>query len=60
MAVRVRDALAHVYLCNRHGYQRVLSVGIKRPERESDHFHLVPMLRMRGVIPPLPQYIFMA
>jgi hypothetical protein len=24
------------------------------------HLHLVPRLRMRGAIPPLPQYVFMA
>jgi len=24
------------------------------------HFHLVPRLKMRGAMPPLPQYIFMA
>jgi len=24
------------------------------------HLHLVPMLRMRGAIPPLSQYVFMA
>jgi len=23
------------------------------------HFHLVPRSRMRGAIPPLPQYVFM-
>jgi len=23
------------------------------------HVHLVPRLRMRGAIPPLPQYVFM-
>jgi len=24
------------------------------------HLHLVPKSRMRGAIPPLPQYVFMA
>jgi hypothetical protein len=33
---------------------------IKRPGHEADHSHLVSRLRMRGAIPPLPQYVFMA
>jgi hypothetical protein len=38
-----------------------LSLGIKRPVREADHSpHLVPRSRMRGAIPPLHQYVFMA
>jgi hypothetical protein len=40
---------------------RALSLGLKRPEREADHsIHLVPSSRMRGTIPPLRQYAFMA
>jgi hypothetical protein len=36
-------------------------LAVKRPRRETDHsLHLVPRSRMRGVISPLPQYIFMA
>jgi hypothetical protein len=32
-----------------------LSLGVKRPGRETDHSpHLVPRSRMRGGIPPLP------
>jgi len=32
-----------------------LSPGVKRPgEKLNTHFHLVPELRMRGAIPPLP------
>jgi hypothetical protein len=39
----------------------VLSLGVKRPAREADHsLHLVPMSRMSGAIPPLPQCAFMA
>jgi hypothetical protein len=38
-----------------------LSVGAKLPGREADHSpHLVPRSGMRGAIPPLPQYVFMA
>jgi hypothetical protein len=38
-----------------------LSLGVQRPEREVDHSpHLVPRLRLRGAIPPLPQSVFMA
>jgi hypothetical protein len=33
--------------------------GVKRPGREA-HLHLVPRSRMRGAIPPLPQYVFTA
>jgi len=36
-----------------------LSLEVKRPKRETDHLHLAPSLRMRGAIPPLPQYVFM-
>jgi hypothetical protein len=36
------------------------SLGAKRPGREADHSpHLLPRSRMRGAIPPLPQYAFM-
>jgi hypothetical protein len=34
------------------------SPGVKRSGCE-DHFHLVPRSRMRGAVPPLPQYTFM-
>jgi hypothetical protein len=35
--------------------------SVKRPKREADtRIHLVPRSRMRGAIPPLPQYVFMA
>jgi hypothetical protein len=34
-------------------------MGVKRPGREADILHLVPRSRMCGVIPPLPQYVFM-
>jgi len=38
-----------------------LSLGVKRPRCEADHSpHPVPRSRMRGVIPPLAQYAFMA
>jgi hypothetical protein len=38
-----------------------LSLGVERPGREDDHsHHLVPRSRMRGAIPPLPQYTLMA
>jgi hypothetical protein len=33
----------------------ILFSGVKRPGRETDHFCLVPKLRMRGAIPPLTQ-----
>jgi hypothetical protein len=37
-----------------------LSFGVKRPVREADDsLHLVPRLRMRGAVSPLPQYVFM-
>jgi hypothetical protein len=32
-----------------------LSLGVKRPGRESENFHLVPRLRKRGAIPPPPK-----
>jgi len=31
---------------------RIISLGIKWPRRESDHSHLLPMLRMRGALSP--------
>jgi hypothetical protein len=37
-----------------------VSLGVKRPGREADHFHQVPRSRIRGTIPPFPQYAFMA
>jgi hypothetical protein len=38
-----------------------LSPGVKRPGHEADHSpNLVPKLRMRGAIHPLPKYICMA
>jgi hypothetical protein len=38
-----------------------LSLEVKRPEREADHSPPSSAeSRMRGAIPPLPQYIFMA
>jgi hypothetical protein len=37
-----------------------VSLGVKRLGREADHSHLVPRPRMRGAIPPLPQYVLMA
>jgi hypothetical protein len=39
---------------------RALSLGVKWPERESDHSPLVPRSRIRGTTPPLHQYVFMA
>jgi hypothetical protein len=36
------------------------SLGVKRPEREANNFHLAPMLRMSAAIPPLPLYVFVA
>jgi len=33
---------------------RVLSLVIKRPVREADHMHLMPRLRIREALPPLP------
>jgi len=36
-------------------------IPVQRPEREAAiYLHLVPRLRMRGGIPPLPQCVFMA
>jgi len=37
-----------------------LSPVVKRPGREADYHHLVPMLTTRGAIPPLSQYAFIA
>jgi hypothetical protein len=38
-----------------------LSSRVKRPGSEADRsLHLVPRLRMRGPIPPLPECVFMA
>jgi hypothetical protein len=43
------------------GKTGVLSLGVKRPERElTTHLDLVPRSRMRGALPPLSQYAFMA
>jgi hypothetical protein len=36
----------------------LLNEGIKRPEREADHYHLVPRLRKRGAINPHLQPLF--
>jgi hypothetical protein len=38
----------------------VISAGVKLSGREIEHLHLVPSLRMRGAIPPLLEYLFMA
>jgi len=35
-------------------------LGVKRPEREVDHLHLVPRSRIRGAIRPLLHYAFLA
>jgi hypothetical protein len=38
-----------------------LSLGVKLPGRETDHSPpSIAKVRMRGAIPPLPQYAFMA
>jgi hypothetical protein len=37
-----------------------LSLGVKWLGREVDHIHLVPRSRIRGAIPILPHYVFMA
>jgi hypothetical protein len=37
-----------------------LSLGVKLPEREAVHIHLMPRSRMRRAVPSLPQYAFMA
>jgi len=38
-----------------------LTPGVKQPGREATtDVHLMPSLRMRGAIPPLPQYVFIA
>jgi hypothetical protein len=38
-----------------------LSLGVNRRGVElTTHLHLVPRSRIRGAIPPLPQYVFMA
>jgi hypothetical protein len=38
-----------------------MDFGGKVQRRETDHYpHLVPGLKMRGTIPPLPHYVFMA
>jgi hypothetical protein len=34
--------------------------GVKRPERDVDHLHVAPMLRIGGAVPLLPLYAFMA
>jgi len=31
-----------------------------RSVKPTSHLHLLPRLRIRGSIPPLPQYVFMA
>jgi hypothetical protein len=40
--------------------QAVPTPGVKRQWRETCHSLLVPRLSMRGSIPPVPQYVFMA
>jgi hypothetical protein len=43
------------------GVPGALSLGIKWPVHKANHsLHLVPRSRMRGTIPPLHQYAFMA
>jgi hypothetical protein len=39
---------------------RALSLGVKRPRREADHSppSSAEVKRIRGAIPPLPQYVF--
>jgi hypothetical protein len=38
-----------------------MGTGGSFPGNEAEHsLHLVPRSRMRGAIPPLPQYVFMA
>jgi hypothetical protein len=43
-----------------NGHRRLFVPGVKRVGREADHWalHLVPRLRIRWAIPPLPQYVF--
>jgi len=38
-----------------------VSLGIKGPERETDHspLSIAEVKKMSGAIPPLPQYVFM-
>jgi len=35
-------------------------LGVNRPEREAAHLHLAPTSIMRGNVPPLYKYVFMA
>jgi hypothetical protein len=44
-----------------NGLQRLFPWGQSgRGVKLTTHFHLIPTSRMRGAIPPLPQYAFMA
>jgi hypothetical protein len=45
------------HLTSRRPFPRGLS---SRGVKLTTHLHLVPMSRMRGAIPPLPQYLFLA
>jgi len=38
----------------------IIIISSGRGVKLTTHLHLVPMTRMCGAIPPLPQYIFMA
>jgi hypothetical protein len=43
-----------------HWLPGALSLGVKLPAREADlPVHQMPRLRMRAVVSPLPQYVFM-
>jgi hypothetical protein len=39
---------------------KALFLGVRRLRREADHSPPLPRSRIRGAIPPLPQYVFMA
>jgi hypothetical protein len=41
------------------GYRGALTPGLKQPEREDDHLHLLLRSRKCLAIPPLLQYVFM-
>jgi len=45
-----------------HWAPGALSLGVKRPRREADHSppSRAEVIRIRGAIPPLPQYAFTA
>jgi len=50
----LRNTLFHIVVCLLLRYRKIWGVNL------TTQLHLLPRSRIFGVIPPLPQYVFMA